>query len=170
MAEAIGLAASIIAVAGLAKSVIQFDHYVSHITRDMKTVRGDILRSVSRISFFAKTIDSAQKVLYDYCERQKSANRSTLIDLIESQDASEYLERESWAMQDQLRQLKSEISSLLEARWTLLVTLKWRHFLEKEVKVFQDQMHYIQVSLTLIMQSVMLEMELIRKNRDEIVM
>lgn len=170
MAEAIGLVASIIAVAGLAKSVIQFDRYVSHITRDMKTVQGDILRSVSRISFFAKTINGVQKILYGYCERQKTTNRSAFLDLIESQDASEYLERESSAMQDQLQQIKGEISSLLGMRWKFLVTLRWRHFLEKDVKVFQDQMLYIQVSLTLIMQSVRLEMELKKKDRDELEM
>lgn len=170
MAEAIGLAASIIAVAGLAKSVIQFDLYVSRITRDMKTVRGDILRSLSRLSFSAKIIHSSQKTLYGYCERQRTTKRSSLIDLIEAQDASEYLERESWAMQKKLQQLTGEISSLLGMRWTFLVTFRWRHFLEKEVKVFQDDMLYIQVSLSLIVESVRLEVELKRKDRDELVM
>lgn len=170
MAEAVGLAASIIAIAGLADAVIQFVRTTRAIARDLKTVRGDLTHSVDRVGFTAATIINAQKTLGDYHNKYKATGQSKLIDMIESRDASEYLRRESMFMRDQLWQLRSEISSLLRTRWTVWITWKWRHSLKKGIEDFCGQMLYIQINLSLVLDSVRLEMELNRDDRNEVEM
>lgn len=170
MAEAVGLMASIIAVAGLADKVIHFVHITKKYARDLKTVRSDLTHSVEGVGFLAATMHTAQKTLDDYCKRQTAADRSALIDLLDSQDASKYLRRESSLMRKQLGQLKSEITSLLETRWTIWVTWKWRHSLKKDIEDFRVQMHFMQTNLSVILECVRLEMALRRKDRDLIEM
>lgn len=169
MAEAIGLLASIIAVAGLAKTALRVVKEIQSIARDLETVRDDLVHSISRVGFSAATIISARRTLLRYYEKHKTSEHSIFIEIVETQRALDYLEHQSSYMRNQLDQIKFEIYSLL-GRWRMLVTLKRRYSLKKEIDAFQLEMSFVQVNLTLVLNSVRLEMKLNEGARDEIEM
>lgn len=173
MAEVVGLVASAIAIAGLAKPVIKFVKKTKSIARDAKSIRDDLTHCLSRVGFSAASINIAQDTLLRHCEKQNhynSSDKSALIDLFQEKDASEHLRKQALLMRREFRHLKDEMFALLNMRWAFFVAWKWSHSLKEELNGFQEKLLYIQISLILILECVRLEIELRRKDRDEVEM
>lgn len=170
MAEVVGLMASVIAVAGLAETVLEFVKNAKSWTRDLKTVRDDLSRSIRHISFAAGTIDIAQDILLKYCSNRDIADQSAVIHFMETKIASDYLEIESSLIEDHVDWLEHKIRSLLDMRWTLMVTWKWRISLRDEIEALRDDMLFMQTNLSIVLDCVKLEMEMKREDKNEVEM
>lgn len=170
MAEIVGLIASIAALAGVAKTAVRFVKEVKSIARDLKTVRDELGVSVDQIDYTARGIHIAQKILRRYCEDRGTAERSEVIGFIRSRRATRYLKNQSDSIQDQIQRLGVEISNLLRWRLTMVVTWKWRSSLRNAIEVLQNRLHLIESHLSLLLNSVLVEIALNREDKDEMEM
>lgn len=170
MAEAVGLAASIIAVGGLATAALNFVKDVKSFARDLKTVREELNHSVGRIGFAAGNINVVQETLLQYCEDRDTTSQSAVINYIETEKASTYLSTESSRIEYHVRQLLSEIESLLSIPFTLWANWKWRHSLRSGIDALQSSMLFMQSNLSLILNTIQLELALRRVDKNEVEM
>lgn len=168
MAEAVGLAASIIAVGGVATAALNFVKEVKSFARDLKSVREELRHSVGRIGFTARNINNAQNTLLRYCKDKRTTSQSAVINYIETQNASTFLSTESSWIKSHVRQLLYKIESLLSIPFTLWVNWKWRHSLRSGIDALQSSMLFMQSNLNLILNTIQLELALRRTDKDEI--
>lgn len=122
--DPIGLTASLIAIAGLAKHAIRLGITLS---KDAKFVHTDVYDASCRIRLIAATIDTARATLEKYNKQCKPADRSEMIDLLGEGGAYKRLKSESLSIRGKFRQLKYEVEPLLKTGWTLVIALKWRY-------------------------------------------
>lgn len=165
MAEAIGLAASIIAVAGLAETAITFVKKTNRIAKDLKTVREQLRRAVGDVDISARAIRMAHGTLLAYC---KNKDASKAIEYLDSH-ASSYMETRSLYIEQHVKRLQDEMYSLRH-RWTALVTWKWVISLRDEIEALRNQIMFLQHALGLMLTSVILEVILQRDSKNEIEM
>lgn len=168
MAEIVGLAASILALAGLAKTAIKFGKEARLFFRDFKTVRNDLRRAIRHVCFSAETINTAQGTLYKYCQHRDTRG-SEVIKFIENEHVSKYMLGQSRHIRGSIRQLGKKLQ-LLKDQVRLWVTWQWRYSLRNEIEELRVQMQFIQVSFTLLLEAVQLEIAMTRIDRDEILM
>lgn len=162
MAEAVGLAASIVALAGLAGSVAKFVWDV----RKLGSLGREKERSIHRISFAAGTIDTAQNTLSKYCAEGGLASQSPVIQFIEDRGTATFLESESKYLDDHVNKLREGVYAF-QNRWLLVATFLWRYFIKEQVQDLLDEMSYIQVGLNVLLSCVQLAIALNRPERDE---
>lgn len=170
MAEAVGLAASIIAVAGVATAVLELVAEVKSFARDYKTVRKDLNLSVGHLSFTAGTINVAQETLLRYCKDTNTVGQSAVINFIEDKKACDYLRTASSRLEHHVWQLHSEIESLLSIPFTLWVNWRWRRSLRSGIEALRSSMMFMQQNLALLVDIIQLELALGRKDKNEIEM
>lgn len=170
MAEVVGLMSSIIAVAGLAKTVLVFVKNANSWARDLKTVRDELCRSIRHVGFAANTIRIAQHTLRGYCGSRDITDQSTVIHFLEAASAAEYVETECSAIGDHVESLENKIYSLLDIRWTPIVTLKWRISVRDEIEDLRNKMLSIQTSLSLVLNCINLEVGMKRGIKNEVEM
>lgn len=168
MVEPVGLAASIVALAGLAATVIEFVENVQDIAHDFKTVRTELCRAVGHVDFSARTIDTAQSTLHQYCQN-RIASGSKVIDFIEDKRVSKYMKEESRHIKEHVQRLDERVVSLQD-RLTIWVTWKWRQSLKEEFEELRVQMQFIQASFAVLLGTVQLEFAMKREQTDEIMM
>lgn len=171
MAEAVGLMASIVAVAGLAKTVLNFVDNTKQLARDLKTVREELLRSVRQVGNSAKTIHLAQDTLSKYCKKMQATGQSEVISYVEKNETIyNCFEEESYWIKKDVYSLEDEIFSLLDIRLTIRVTWKWRGSLKDKIEAIRTDMDFLQTSLGLVLNCVQLNVEMRRADRNEIEM
>lgn len=163
MAEAVGLAASILALAGLAKTVVKFTKKVRSFAHDFKTVRAELRGDVHHVYFSAKTIYFAQKFFLKYSET--TLRNSEVIKFIRANHVSDYIFKQSQHIKERVQWFLNRILSLKD-RHTLWVTWEWRRSLRKEIERLRVQMQFIQVGFTLLQETVLFEIAM--EDRDEI--
>lgn len=166
MAEAVGLAASIVALAGLAHTVLKFVGETQNVVRGMGNLGEDTKRSMHRIYFAAGTIDTAQSTLSKYCAAGGTASQSQVIHFIEDHWTATFLESESKYLGQHVDKLREGVYAL-ERRWAPVATMLWRYFIKGQVEDLRDDMQFIQVSLDVLLSCVQLEIALNRRERDE---
>lgn len=166
MAEAVGLVASIIAIAGLADNVLKFVGETRHFVRDVRSLTGETERSVRRIHFAAGTINTAQTTLSTYCAAGGITSQSHVIQFIEDNATASFLESESRYLSVHVNKLKEGVYALRK-RWVPVAAMYWRYFVKDQVEDLREDMEFIQVNLTLLLCCVQLEIALKREKRDE---
>lgn len=168
--DPLSFTASIIAVAGLANTVIKFATNVESFAHDLKTVREELRRAVSHVDFSARLLQTAQRTLKRYCRTNRDEGRSSeVIDFIEDRHVSVYIEEQSQHIEGHVQRLDEQMDSLKD-KVTLFVTWKWRHSLRDKLEELRVQMQFIQVSFTLLLNTVQLEHAMGREQTDEIYM
>lgn len=166
MAEAVGLAASIVALAGLAHTVLNFVGETQNIVRGMGNLGKETGRSMHHIYFAAGTIDTAQSTLSRYCAAGGIASQSQVIQFIEDKGTAAFLESESKYLGQHVDKLREGVYAL-EKRWAPVATILWRYFIKGQVEDLRDDMQFIQVDLGVLLSCVQLEKALNRRDRDE---
>lgn len=166
MAEAVGLAASIVALAGLAHTVLEFVGETQKIVRSMGNLERETRRAMHHIYFAARTIDTAQSTLSTYCAAGGIASQSQAIQFMEDHRTTAFLEFESKYLDQHVDKLREGVNAL-QKRWAPVATVVWRYFIKGQVKDLRDDMHDIQVDLDLLLSCVQLEIALNRQERDE---
>lgn len=166
MAEAVGLVASIIAIAGLADTVLKFVGETRYVVQDMRSLAGETERSIGRIHFAALTIDTAQTTLSTYCGAGGITSQSHVIQFIEDNAAATFLKSESKYLGLHVNKLKEGVCALRK-RWVPVAAIFWRYFIKDQIEDLREDMQFIQVNLTLLLSCVQLEIALKREKRDE---
>lgn len=166
MAEAVGLVASIIAIAGLADNVLKFVRETRYVVRGMRNLAGETERPIGRIQFAAGTIKAAQKTLSTYCAAGGRTSQSHVIQFIEENAASTFLKSESEYLNLHVNKLKRGVSALRN-RWVLFAALSWHYCIKDHLEDLRDNMEFIRVNLTLLVCCVHLDIALKREERDE---
>lgn len=166
MAEAVGLAASIVALAGLAHTVLDFVGETQNIVRTMGNLGEETGRAMHHIYFAARTIDTAQSTLSTYCAAGGVASQSHAIEFIEDHWTAAFLELESKYLGQHVDKLREGVNAL-QKRWAPVATMLWRYFIKGQVKDLRDDMQFIQVDLGVLLSCVQLEKALNRRERDE---
>lgn len=169
MAEAVGLAASIVALAGLAHTVLKFVGEAQDIMRGMGNLGEESRRSMRHIYFAADTIDTAQSTLSKYCPAGGIGPQSQVIQFIEGHRTAALLESESDYLSQHVDKLREGVNGL-QKRWAPVAAMLWRYFLKGQVKDLRDDMQFIQVNLDVLLSCVLLEKALNRMERDEVEM
>lgn len=169
MAEAVGLAASIIAIAGLAETVLKFVGETRHIVKDMRNLSEEMRRSMDRIHFAAGTIDTAQTTLSEYSTASPTATQLHVIQFIDHNDTTSFLKSESEYLGLHVNKLRQWIHALRNQRWLRLpvATMLWRYFIKEQIQDLRDDMQFIQINLTTLVGVVQLEVALKRPERHE---
>lgn len=165
MAEAVGLGASIVALAGLAHAVLKFAGETKRIVESARKLDRETDRSINHIYLAAGTIDVAQSTLSTYCKSEK-ASRSQVIRFIEDRKAAAVLELESNYLRDHIRQLRRAVHALRQ-RWFLVAAVIWHYFIKEQIEDLRDEMESIQNTLQLLLFSVQLETALEREERHD---
>lgn len=166
MAETVGLAASIVALAGLAHTVLRFVGETQDIVRSMGSLGKQTERSIHHIYLAAGTIDTAQSTLSRYCTASGTASQSHVIKFIADHRTATFLESESKYLNHHVDKLREGVSAL-QKRWAPVATMLWRYFIKGQVKDLRDDMQFIQVDLDVLLSCVQLEIALKRHERDE---
>lgn len=166
MAEAVGLAASIVALAGLAHAVLKFVGETEDIVRGMGSLGEHTERSMNHIYLAAGTIDTAQSTLSKYCTAGGTASQSHVIQFIEDHRTATFLGSESKYLSHHVDKLREGVTAL-QSRWAPVATMLWRYFIRGQVKDLRDDMQFIQVDLNVLLSCVQLEKALERQERDE---
>lgn len=169
MAEAVGLAASIVALAGLAHTVLKFVGETQNIVRGMGNLGKETGRSINHISFAAGTIDTAQRTLSRYCAPGGIASQSQVVHFIEDHWTPAFLESESKYLGQHVDKLREGVSALRK-RWAPVATMLWRYFIKGQVEDLRDDMQFLQVGLDVLLSCIQLEIALNRPERDEVEM
>lgn len=165
MAEAVGLAASFVALAGLAHTVLKFVPETRRIVRSVRKLDKETDRSIDQIYFAAGTIDVVQSTLSRYCE-STFASRSQVIRFMEEREAAAFLKSESEYLRDHIEELKKGVNALRQ-RWVLVATVIWHYFIKEQIDDLWGDMEKIQVLLQLLFFSYQLEAALEREERHE---
>lgn len=163
MAEAVGLAASIVALAGLAHAALKFVLEMKHIVRGVRKLDKETDRSINHIYLAAGTIDVAQSTLSTYC-KSGLASQSQVIQFIEDKEAATVLESESEYLRDHIKELKRGVYAMRQ-RWVFVATVIWHYVIKEQIGDLRDEMEFIQVTLQLLLFSVQLETALGREER-----
>lgn len=166
MAEAVGLAASIVAIAGLAQTVLKFVDEARHVVRGMGNLGKETKRSMHRINFAAGTIDTAQETLSRYCAAGERAAQSHVIQFIEDHSSANFLKSESEYLSLHVGRLREGVFALRQ-QWIPWATILWRYCIKGQVEDLREDMEFIQRSLTLLLGCVQLEIALHREKKDE---
>lgn len=166
MAEAVGLVASIIAIAGLADTVLKFVGETRYVVKDMRSLAGETERSIGRIHFAAGTINTAQTTLSTYCGAGGITSKSHVIQFIEDNAATTFLKSESKHLTLHVNKLKEGVYALRK-RWVPVAAMFWRYFIKDQIEDLREDMEFIPVNLTLLLCCVQLEIALKREKRDE---
>lgn len=166
MAEAMGLVASIIAIAGLADTVLKFVGETRYVVKDMRSLAGETKRSIGRIHFAAGTINTAQATLSTYCAAGGITSQSHVIQFIEDNAAATFLKSESKHLSLHVNKLKEAVYALRK-RWVPMAAMFWRYIIKDQIEDLREDMEFIQVNLTLLLCCVQLEIALKREKRDE---
>lgn len=165
MAEAVGLAASLVALAGLAHTGLKFVRETRRLVRGVKRLDKETNRSINHIYLAANTINVAQSTLARYCE-SGLASRSKVIRFIEDKEAVTVLESESEYLRDHVEEVKKAVYALPQ-RWVLMAAVIWHWVIKEQIDDLRDDMEFIQVTLQLLLFSVQLEKALEREERPE---
>lgn len=168
MAEVVGLAASIVALAGLAQTVIDFAANLKSFAHDFQTVRTELRRAVDDVDFSARTINTAQRTLHQHC-KIRDAEESKVIDFIEDKHVTDYMRGQSRHIKGHVLRLDEKMESLQDSL-TFWVTWKWRYSLKEDFEELRVQMQFIQVNFSLLLGTVQLEHAMRREEVDEIYM
>lgn len=168
MAEAVGLAASILALAGLAKIVIKLAKEARSFAHDFKIVRTELRGDVRHVYFSAKTIYLAQNTFRKYSQKE-TQSISEVIKFIRENHVLDYIHGQSQHIGGQVQRLLKKILSLRD-RHTLWVTWEWRRSLRKQIERLRVQMQFIQVGFTLLLETILFEIAINQERTDEVYM
>ncbi|KAL1859587.1 hypothetical protein Daus18300_009588 [Diaporthe australafricana] len=167
MAEVVGLAASIIAIAGLTKTVLELVKESKHFIKDMRNLTEDTKRSMGSIGFAAGTIQTALAALSEYSTASGTETQSVVIQFIEHEDIASFLTSESKSLILHVNDLRAGTSGLREKWWLPVATIIWRYTIKGQIGDLEEHMKFIQVSLTTLLCSVLLEIALKRQTKNE---
>lgn len=177
MAEALGLVASIIAVVELASSTLKFVKKTQRFTYDLSTIERQIHRSLNNIKLHAKSIHCVSNTLEKCCEKHiAGTEHSEVIGHIEDEHRlTESLGIESRFLQRDINELQQQLwSSLRPSRWEaarlLWTTWKWNNFLKAQVEGVRLHLNYLQCNLILILNTILLENAMKRREKDPVLM
>lgn len=165
MAEAVGLMASIIAIAGLADTVLKFVKETRNVVKDLRTLTVETERSIGRVNLAAGSINTAQTILSKYCAGG-TASQSDVIQFIEDHSTATFLESESEYLRRHVEELKPGVQALRK-RWVPVATILWRYFIKEQMEDLTDNMEFIQRNLTALLGCVHLEIALKREERNK---
>ncbi|KAH8785544.1 hypothetical protein F5883DRAFT_88289 [Diaporthe sp. PMI_573] len=165
MAEAVGLAASIAALASLAHTSLKFFKETKSIMRDMRYLDEETKRSMRRISFAAGCIKRSQRTLSAYCTAGGTDSSREAIQFIEEHEAATFLETESECISLLIDKLRTRVYDL-HKQWVFMATMLWRYFIKDQIEDLREDMEFIQVGLGLLLTSVLLDVALKRERRD----
>lgn len=166
MAEAVGLAASIVALAGLAHTVLKFVEEAQCVVRGMGNLKKETKRSIHRINLAAGTINTAQETLSEYCAAGGTASQSHVIQFIEDRSTASFLKSESEYLSLHVGRLQKGVFALRQ-HWIPWATILLRYFIKEQVEDLREDMEFIQRSLALLLVCVQLEIALAREKKDK---
>lgn len=164
MAEPLGLAASVIAVGGLAHTLLKLAGAMRTVIHDTRNNGEAIRRSIDHIHCDAEIINLAQKTLWRFCEKERESAGSELCPYIENNGIASFLRSDSEHLQHHVHTLRQRFLSL-KTRWVLAIVV-WRYFLKDEIEALKVQMSFIQGRLSLLMHCFQLDMATSRKDKD----
>lgn len=152
MAEVVGLAASIIAIIGIAETATKVARSLLRIARKAGTARDDIQTLASSIMAFSAVIQVAHDSLKAHHQKDPKspvlkyiAEHKVLRDLkFQSDIVEEHIEN----IEPQLRTICSRIDLLTRFRW-------WKQ--ESEVKALGPEMESVKTNLLVLMHVIVLE-------------
>lgn len=169
MAEAVGLAASIVALAGLATTVLKLVGQTSSFVNNMRNRDEETKRMMGRISFAADSIEIVQVTLLKFCSADTAAPRSQVIRFIESHDAATYMRTESECLLSHVDRLSERLHDL-QSKWVPVATILWRYFIKEQMYDLREDMEFFRATLHMLLDCVFLEEYLQKKPRDELKM
>jgi hypothetical protein len=151
--EAIGLAASIVAIGQAAEIALNMSRSMRRLARRIRAAQDDIRRFAKDIEIFSSVIGAAHFSLYSHCDTEKTL--SPVLQYIEHSKVLDQLVEQSDGVIDHIGELKPRIRTL-ESRIPLKTKFKWV-FRRAEVEALGPKMESVKTSLNLIITIVTLE-------------
>jgi hypothetical protein len=152
MAEILGLAASIVAIAGVADHALRLAKSMKRLARDLGAARKDIRLFARDIDAFSSLIGAAHYTLQTHAKPESSSKvlvfiheRKLLGQLVEQSDrVIDHIEE----LRPDIKSLKSSISFITRIRWIMR---------REDVNALRPKMESVKTSLNLVISMVMYE-------------
>jgi hypothetical protein len=160
MAEAIGLAASIIAIGGAADTAYRIQRKIRRLARDLGAAQENILKFATEIEDFSLVVTTANLSLHEYSK--KSSAETKVLQHIQHNEVLNSLAIASKCVMDHIYKLMPRLKSLESS---IPLVERWKWVLRRtEVEALGPKMESVKASLMLIVGVVTMESVL---NQDE---
>jgi uncharacterized protein YoxC len=153
MAEAIGLAASIIAIGGAADTAYRIQRKIRRLARDLGAAQENILKFATEIKDFSLVVSTANLSLHEYSKKSSVENK--VLQHIQNHEVLHRIVTASDCVMDHIDRLMPRLKSL-ESSIPLLERWKWV-LRRTEVEALGPKMESVKSSLQLIVTVVTLE-------------
>lgn len=160
MAEALGLAASVIAIGGVADTAYRIQKKIRRLARDLGAAQENILKFATEIKDFSLVVATANLSLHEYSKKSSAKNK--VLQHIQNHEVLDRTVAASNCVMDHIYKLVPRLKSL-ESSIPLYERWKWVQR-RTEVEALGPKMESVKSSLQLIVVVVTLEAVL---NQDE---
>ncbi|KAF4458121.1 hypothetical protein F53441_56 [Fusarium austroafricanum] len=159
MAEVLGVIASVIAIASLAKPTAKLVKALKDITKNDVSITKDVIDVATHIELTSETIALALLRLENHCKKIKAMEnpQSRVARYIKSRNLERTMHRTSNDVKRHLRNAERHLSSML-GRSSLMNSLKWYMWNNKEVSAILTKMDRVALCLNIIGHNMELEL------------
>lgn len=153
MAEAIGLAASIIAIGGAADTAYRIQRKIRRLARDLGAAQENILKFATEIKDFSLVVSTANLSLHEYSKKSSAENK--VLQHIQRHEVLGRIVTASDCVMDHIYKLMPRLKSLESS---IPLVERWKWVLRRtEVEALGPKMESVKSSLQLIVTVVTLE-------------
>jgi len=158
MAEIVGLAASIIAIAGVAETALSLSKSIRRVARGLRTARKDIRKFAKEIEAFSSIIGAAHYSLSMHSrepQSQSAGEGSKVLVFIHKRKLLDHLVDQSDHVADQIEEIRPRLVSI---KSNISFIERWKWILcRREVGALGLNMESVKTSLNLVITLVMYE-------------